>query len=121
VTAFDAATLDSLHRTREVGIRTRRHPERAITIWIVVVDGAVYVRSVRGRTGQWFRSAVHDGDATLVIDGRDVAVRVVPVTDQTTIDAVSGGLSSKYASSPYLPSMLRADVLSTTLRLDPRQ
>ena len=61
---FDAATLASLHDAKEVRIRTGRHRNRGVVIWIVVADDAAFVRSVRGPTGKWFVAAAADGQAT---------------------------------------------------------
>ena len=54
---FDAETLRLLEETKEVRIETRRDgdsPEHRTIIWVVVVEGEVFVRSVRGQTlGAW--------------------------------------------------------------------
>jgi hypothetical protein len=73
---FDAQTLDLLHNAQEVGIRTSRHPDRAIIIWAVVVGDAVFVRSVRGAKAQWYVAAATDGRATLEVGGRQIPTRV---------------------------------------------
>ncbi len=116
---FDAAIIASLHKTKEVRIRTARHKSRGVVIWIVVVDGAAFVRSVRGPRGKWFVAASADGQATLDIGDRQLPVQVVPVADDATIEAVSQAFLTKYATSPYAQSIVRPDTLPTTLRLDP--
>jgi hypothetical protein len=50
---FHADILRELRDLREVAIRTEKHPEVAVVIWVVVTDDAVYVRSVRGSKGRW--------------------------------------------------------------------
>ena len=46
---FEQSALDWLHETREVTIRTAKHPATAVIIWVVVAaDDTVYVRSVKG-------------------------------------------------------------------------
>jgi hypothetical protein len=62
---FDTATLELLHGTNEVRIRTSGNKRRPVTIWIVVVDDVAFVRSVRGPTAQWFIAASADGQAML--------------------------------------------------------
>jgi hypothetical protein len=55
--SFDAETLRLLDETREVRIETRRDddsPEHRTIIWVVVVEGEVFVRSVRGPQGRWY-------------------------------------------------------------------
>jgi len=115
---FDTATLELLQGTKEVRIRAESK-RRPVTIWVVVVDDAVFVRSVRGPTAQWFIAAAADAQAVLDADDRQFSVRVIPVTDDATIDAVSHAYLAKYTTSPYAKAMVAPATLSTTLRLDP--
>ena len=119
VRRFDAKTLDALRSAPEVGIRTSRHPNRAITIWSVVVGDDVFVRSVRGAKGQWYDAAATDGLATLEIGDRQIQVHALAVADDLEIARVSKAYLAKYATSPYAKQMVRADALPTTLRLEP--
>ena len=73
---------------------------RGVVIWIVVADGAAFVRSVRGPTGKWFAAAAADGQATLEVGDRQLPVRVVPVADHDTIEAVSRAFLTKYTHQP---------------------
>ena len=116
---FDATTLDALRSAQEVGVFTSRRPDRAVIIWIVAVGDAVFVRSFRGPNGHWYLAAVADGRVTLDIGGRHVHGRVNTVADSNTIEAVSRAFLAKYATSPHAKEMVRADVLSTTLRIGP--
>jgi Uncharacterized protein conserved in bacteria (DUF2255) len=52
---FDADTLDELRQLQEVAIRTEKHPKTAVVIWVAVADDEVFVRSVRGTKGRWYR------------------------------------------------------------------
>jgi hypothetical protein len=115
---FDAADLDVLRDRKEVGIRVRR--QRPVTIWIVVVNDAVFVRSVRGPRGKWYLAARAAGEASLVVGQQELAVRATPVTDSATLEAVSQAFLGKYATSPYARSMVSDDTVPTTLRLDRR-
>jgi hypothetical protein len=112
---FDTATLASLRDTREVRIRTTRHKGRGIVIWIVVANDAAFVRSVRGPAGKWFVAAAADGQATLELNGRQLPVRVVPITDPPTIAAVSHAFLAKYATSPYAHHAAARSVLNTRI------
>src|SRR4051794_13388660 len=104
---FDAATLGTLNANKEVRIRTSHRPDRPVVIWIVAVDGAAYVRSVRGGKGQWYVAASADHQATLEVDDRQLSVRITPVTDAGTIEAVSEAYLAKYADSPWAQAMVR--------------
>src|SRR5271169_147819 len=117
---FDANTLRELRDLREVSIRTEKHPDSAVVIWVVVDDDEVFVRSVRGGKGRWYRDLAAGGSATLEFAGRGLAVQALPVSDADSIARASGDYLRKYQSSPYAQSIVRAEVLPTTLRLEPR-
>ena len=117
---FDADILRELRDLREVAIRTEKHPDTAVVIWVVVADDEVFVRSVRGSKGRWYRDLATGGSATLEFDGRPLAVQAVPVSDADAIARVSREYLRKVPAEPYAQSMVRAEVLSTTLRLEPR-
>jgi len=117
--AFDAATLDALRHLDEVALRTRRHADRAVVIWSVVADGALFVRSARGAKGRWYRDVTAEPQAALEFSGRRLAVKAVPIADPEAIARVSGEYLRKYRNSPYARSVVAPAVLSTTLRLEP--
>jgi hypothetical protein len=120
MTAFDAETLRVLHDAHEVAIRTEKRPASAVVIWIVVADKEVFVRSVRGAKGRWYRDLVADRRATLEAAGRRLAVQAIPAGDPQSIDRASRAFLGKYEPSPYAQSIVKADILPTTLRLEPR-
>src|SRR6266702_1570148 len=115
---FDADTLRELRDFREVAIRTEKHPESAVVIW-VVADDEVCVRSVRGSKGRWYRDLATGGTATLEYAGRQLGVHALPASDADSIARTSGEYLRKYQPSPYAQAMVRAEVLPTTLRLEP--
>jgi hypothetical protein len=117
---FDADTLRELRDVREVAIRTEKHPNAAVVIWIAVADDDVFVRSVRGGSGRWYRDLSAGGPATLEFAGRRLAVLAVPTSDHGAIAKVSREYLRKYQPSPYAQAMVRPEVLPTTLRLEPR-
>jgi hypothetical protein len=117
---FDADTLRALRDRQEVAIRTEKHPQTAVVIWIVVADDDVFVRSVRGDKGRWYRDLAPGGPATLEFAGRKLAVQAIPASDAGAIASASDEYLRKYRTSPYAQSMVRAEVLPTTLRLEPR-
>jgi hypothetical protein len=117
---FDADTLRELRDIREVAIRTERHPETAVVIWLVVADDEVFVRSVRGSKGRWYRDLAKGGSATLEFADRRLKVQALAAGDTASIEKASREYLRKYQTSPYAQSIARAEVLSTTLRLQPR-
>jgi hypothetical protein len=111
-----------IEAAREVDIETRRAddaPAHRTTIWAVVEDGDVYVRSYRGSAGRWYREITANPSAVLHVDGEAVPVRAVPAVDSDSIERVSAGYLRKYRDSSVVDSMVRAEVLDTTIRLEP--
>jgi hypothetical protein len=117
---FDADRLRELRDLREVAIRTEKHPDSAVVIWVVAAGDEVFVRSVRGSKGRWYRDLAADGSATLEFAGRRLAVQALPASDADSIERASREYLRKYQTSPYAQSVVRAEVLPTTLRLEPR-
>jgi hypothetical protein len=119
---FDRAVIDNLANVEEIDLETSAgpgKPTRRRTIWVVVVAGRVYVRSVRGAAGRWYRDLVRHPSATIHLAGRALAAHASLAADPATVDRVSQAFATKYAASPYLPPILRTETLPTTLRLDP--
>ena len=122
--SFDAETLQLLDATKEVRIETRRDenaPAHRTIIWVVAVDGEVFVRSVRGEKGRWYREVSANPSAALHVGDKRIPVRAVPVTDEPTVGAVSDAYESKYGRTApgSTRAMLRPETLPTTLRLEP--
>jgi hypothetical protein len=117
---FDAQTLGELRDVQEVAIRTEKHPESAVVIWVVVADDEVFVRSWLGAKGRWYRDIAAGGPATLEFGGRRLAVQAFPVSDQAAIARASREFLTKYQRSSHAPEMVRPETLPTTLRLEPR-
>ncbi len=82
---FDADTLRELCDIREVAIRTEKHPATAVIIWVVVADEEVFVRSVRGSKGRWYRDLATGGSATLEFARRRLGVLALPAGDAGSI------------------------------------
>ena len=120
---FDQQTLDLFDRRREVDVEALRPDGRPIRvpIWIVVAGGEAYVRSWLGDRGRWYQAAVdRPEEVTLHVGKRAFPVRVVPALDEVSIERCSTALERKYPGNPATPDMVRADVLGTTLRVEPR-
>ena len=117
---FDADTLDELRAVQEVAIRTEKHPNSAVVIWVVVADNEVFVRSWRGAKGRWYRDLAAGGPATLEFAGRRLAVQALPASDPKSVARTNREFLRKYQRSSHAQEMVRSDTLPTTLRLEPR-
>jgi hypothetical protein len=49
-----------------------------------------------------------------------VPVRAIPAADSGSVERASREYLRKYRRSPYARSVVRPEILSTTLRLEPR-
>jgi hypothetical protein len=122
VARFPADVLARFDTTKVVDIETRsaKGTKHSVPIWILVVAGVPYVRSVRGPTGRWYRELLARGEGAVVAGGKRVPVKATHDHLPSTIEAVSGALRKKYArGGQSLASMLVPEVLDTTVRLDP--
>ncbi len=121
-TRFDEDTRASLRSLHEVTIETRGAGDTAhrAIIW-VVVDGAdrVMVRSWKGSGARWYREAVAAARAALSFDARTLPVRVEVATDPERIEASSREFLAKYGNGSTARSMVRGEILDTTLELHP--
>lgn len=121
---FDTQTLAVLERERMVEVETIRPDDRRrhTVIWVAVDGGEVFVRSVRGDRGHWFQAALDRPDeVALLVNQRHIPAHAVAAFDDASIARCSAGLRRKYGErTQSARSMLREQVLGTTLRLEPR-
>ena len=121
---LDPAILATLAVEREVRLETtaldgtRTH---LTTIWVATDQDQVFVRSVRGPAGRWFREVRRRPAAILHVSGLRIPVRAEPVADDATVKRVSDAITEKYGSrsAGSTRAMLQPHTLPTTLRLDP--
>jgi hypothetical protein len=120
--AFSADVLKRFDATKVVEIETvsPKGTKHSVKIWIVVVDRVPYVRSVRGTKGRWYRELLARGEGAIVAGGKRTAVKAKHDRTKAAIEATNEALRRKYKTSgASLASMLRPDVLDTTVRLEP--
>ena len=78
MTSWTSEELAKIGDAEELAIASRR-PDGSlrpfVTIWVVHTAGDLYVRSVKGRSGSWFRSALAAGEGRIRAGSveRDVA------------------------------------------------
>lgn len=118
--AFSDKHLKVISESSEVHIETRAGARWYRTvIWVVVDDGEVFVRSVRGEKGKWYQRALENPDVALDAAGTKITARAVPARDASSVERTSEALRRKYPKSKSLDSMMRSEILDTTMRLDP--
>ena len=118
---FEPGDLELLAGTREVRIETHRPdgPVHSAIIWVVVDGQDVFVRSWLGERARWYREAAANPAVTIVAGDRRLAAVAARATDPDSVRRCSDGFLTKYRKSKSAQSMVAADILDTTLRLDP--
>lgn len=125
--SFPPDVLAAIAEREEIELETTRRSgaTRKTIIWIVAHGPHVFVRSVRGPDGRWYKDLLADPEATLHFRGKpklpSIAVRGVHAPDRESIAACSKALGAKYRGfGGSLEAMLLSDTLATTVRLEPR-
>jgi hypothetical protein len=94
---------------------------KPVTVWVVRHGDDLYVRSVRGRQGHWFRGTQerHEGR---IRAGRVQQEVTFVNADHDLEDAVDAAYRAKYRryAGSILNSVLTPEARSTTLKLVPR-
>jgi hypothetical protein len=116
--------VDDLSRIRvaeEIDIETQPPdgPAHRTTIWIVVDGEDVFVRSVRGDRGRWYREALANPAVAVHVDGRRLPATAIPATDPDSMDRVTRAVIEKYTGIDGYDSMQNPEIFSATLRLEP--
>jgi hypothetical protein len=116
--------LDKFGRAEEVQVASARPDgelRKRVTVWVVRHGDALYVRSVSGRGGHWFRGAGERHEGRILAGGVQQDVTFVDadraIDDQ--VDAVYRTKYRRYAGS-ILNSVLTPEARAATLKLVPR-
>ena len=92
-----------------------------MTIWVVRAGDDLYVRSVNGRSGSWFRRALAAGEGRIRAGGveRDVAFEEASSEVHALVTAAYHENYDRYGPS-IVGTVVSAESATTTLRLVPR-
>jgi hypothetical protein len=123
---FDPGVVARLDAAKEIRIETRIRGSaeggtRRTTIWVVVDDGEIFVRSEFGARGRWFQDLLADPRATLHIGRRDEPIAAVArlATDPASVERCTAGFQRKYAGNPAVAVMVIPEIDDATVRLEP--
>jgi hypothetical protein len=119
--SFEADDLARIRDAEEIEIETQAPdgPAHRTIIWIMVEADDVFVRSVLGPRGRWFREATANPAIAVHVDGRRLAATAIPASDPDSIDRINRALTAKYTGVEGYDSMLEPDALQTNFRLEP--
>ena len=124
MTAWKSDELAKIGTAEEVQIAPLRRdgtPGKPVTVWVVRHGDDLYVRSVKGRDGAWFRGvqATHEGRARAGGVEKDVTFVEASHDFDEEIDAAYRQKYRRYAGR-ILNSVLTPDARSATIKLMPR-
>jgi hypothetical protein len=120
-------TNDKLARigsAEEIEITSRRGDgtlRKPVTIWVIRHGDGLYVRSVKGRDGAWFRGTQEAHEGRISADGLAEDVNFVDADDsiEAELDAAYRSKYRRYAGR-VLNGVLTPAARSTTIKLEPR-
>jgi hypothetical protein len=124
MTGWTSEELDMIGDAEELAIASRR-PDgtlgRFVTIWVVRTADDLYVRSVNGRSGTWFRGALAADEGRIRAGGveRDVAFEEASPEVNATVTAAYHEKYDRYGPS-IVGTVVSAKSATTTLRLIPK-
>jgi hypothetical protein len=124
MTQWASDQLDLIGRTEELQIASTRRDgtlRKPVTVWVARHGDDLYVRSVNGRTAQWFRGTQERHEGRIRAGGVQQDVTFVDA-DHDIDDEVDAGYRAKYRryAGSILNSVLTPEARSTTIKLVPR-
>jgi hypothetical protein len=115
-----AAIRDNKYKI--LGVRAGTAPHRFIGIWVVVVEGRVFVRSWSLKPRSWYRTFLEEPRGAIQVGDREIPVRAVRTRSERLKDAVSRAYLAKYntpGAIKYARDLCRPKSRDTTTELVP--
>jgi hypothetical protein len=121
---FPAEVVAEIRDSKILGIRAGTAPHRFIGIWVVVVEGRVFVRSWSLKPRSWYRTFLEDPRGTIQVGDREIAVRAVRTRSERLKAAVDQAYLEKYktpGSIQYAQDLGGETSRATTTELVPTE
>ena len=121
VTAFPDSIIEELRNAKILGVRAGTE-HRYTGVWVVVVDGRVFVRSWNDKPPGWFRAFKKEPGGTIQLGKREITVRGKPVRSGRIRDAVTAAYGEKYntkASRKWVKGFAEPERAVNTLEFVP--
>jgi hypothetical protein len=122
-TSEELTKIGTAEELRLASLRSDGTLRRPVTMWVVGVGDNLYVRSVKGPSGPWFRGARSRHQGHIRAGGVDKDVKFVFLdTDVDLRDQIDAAYREKYRryTGPILDSVLTEAARSATIELMPR-
>jgi hypothetical protein len=119
---FPQDVVTAIRKAKILGLRAGDGAHRFIGLWVVVVDGRVFVRSWSRSPAGWHATLLGHPHGVLQSSGRQLPFRAVITRSDRVKDAVSEAYRDKYrtpAALRYVRDLNRACCRATTTELVP--
>ena len=93
---FSRSVVQAIAKDKILGIRAGTGDHRFIGIWVVVVDGRVFVRSWDVKPTGWYHVFREEPRGVIQAAGREIRIRAVPVRSERLKAAVDDAYFEKY-------------------------
>jgi hypothetical protein len=120
---FSKRVVEAIGVSKILGIRAGEGPHRVIGIWVVVVEGRVFVRSWDSKAGGWYRTLREEPRGIITVGERELRMRASFRVGERLRDAVDRAYAEKYptpGSRKYVLGFARPRRRDTTTELLPR-
>ena len=120
---FPEDILATLRKDKILGIRAGKDStHRVIGIWMVVVEGRVFVRSWSMKPRSWWRAFLEDPYGIITVGTKEIPIRAIQTRSERLKDLVSAAYKEKYntpGSVQYVKEMSQKKSRDTTTELVP--
>ena len=124
MTTWTSNELNKIGTAEELQIAALRRDctlRKPVIIWVVQLGDDLYVRSVNGRSGAWWRGTQMRHECRIWAGGIEKDVTFVDEYDPNINNQIDAAYHAKYRRYPqYVAPMVTAEVRSTTIKLVPR-
>ena len=93
---FPKQIVSAIRDAKILGIRAGTAPHRIIGIWVVVVEGRVFVRSYSLKERSWYCTFLEEPRGIIELDGKQVKVRPVFTRSERLKKLVDRAYAEKY-------------------------
>jgi len=93
---FSKTVVEAIDAAKILGIRAGTEPHRIIGIWVVVVEGRVFVRSYSLKERSWYRTFLEEPRGVIEVNGKQMKVRPVFTRSERLKKLVDRAYAEKY-------------------------
>jgi hypothetical protein len=122
-TRFTEDIITTLRKEKILGIRAGSDSShRVIGVWVVVVEGRVFVRAWSMKPRSWWRTFLEDPRGSMFLGEKEFLIRAIQTRSERLKDRVSAAYKEKYntpGAVQYVKEMSRKNSRDTTTELVP--